>query len=76
MGARWVTCVPLLLGGVLWPGPGTASSAAREQVRPPLSSAPRIECPQPRTLRLRRFEDGSAQLRCAGRVIARISVPG
>lgn len=38
--------------------------------------APRIECPAPQTLRLRRFEDGSAQVLCAGRVIVRISVPG
>jgi len=33
-------------------------------------------CPRPRTLRLRRYEDGSARLTCAGRVLVRISVPG
>jgi hypothetical protein len=38
--------------------------------------APRLSCERPRTLRLHRFEDGSAQLKCAGRVIARVSVPG
>jgi hypothetical protein len=37
---------------------------------------PRIECERPRTLRLRRFEDRSARLECAGRILVRISVPG
>jgi hypothetical protein len=41
-----------------------------------LTETPRVECHRPRTLRLRRFEDGSAQLRCAGRVLVRVSVPG
>lgn len=36
----------------------------------------RIDCGQPMTLRLRRFEDGSAWLLCGPRVLARISVPG
>jgi hypothetical protein len=36
----------------------------------------RIECRIPRELRLRRFEDRSAQLLCGRRVIVRISVPG
>lgn len=38
--------------------------------------APRVECEQPRTLRLRRFEDGSAQLRCAGHILVRVAAPG
>lgn len=37
---------------------------------------PRILCERPSTLRLRRFEDRSAQLICSGRVLARIAVPG
>lgn len=37
---------------------------------------PRVECPQPSTLHLARFEDGSARLECARRVLVRISVPG
>jgi hypothetical protein len=45
-----------------WHHPGT----------PPL----RVRCSQPGTLGLRRFEDGSAQLRCAGRVLVRVAVPG
>lgn len=39
-------------------------------------SAPRLFCEHPRTLHLHRFEDRSATLECAGRVIARVSVPG
>jgi hypothetical protein len=44
-----------------------------EPVRPP---AFRAWCGEPTRLRLRRFEDGSAQLLCDGRLLARISVPG
>ncbi|MGD9734874.1 MAG: hypothetical protein AB7V58_04590 [Solirubrobacterales bacterium] len=46
---------------------------------PPLAAAgpvPRILCQRPPTLRLRRFEDRSAQVICSGRVLARIAVPG
>jgi hypothetical protein len=38
-------------------------------------AAPRVVCAHPATLRLLRFEDGSAQLRCAGRVLVRVSSP-
>lgn len=37
---------------------------------------PRVDCERPGTLRLRRFEDRSARLECAGRVLVRVSVPG
>ncbi len=37
---------------------------------------PRVHCERPGTLRLRRFEDRSAWLECAGRVLVRVSVPG
>jgi hypothetical protein len=40
------------------------------------SPAIRTRCASPRRLRLDRFEDGSAQVRCAGRILVRISVPG
>jgi hypothetical protein len=36
----------------------------------------RVQCDRPSTLRLARFEDGSARLVCAGRVLVLISVPG
>jgi hypothetical protein len=36
----------------------------------------RVECDQPRTLRLHRFEDGSARLECGSRLLVRISAPG
>jgi hypothetical protein len=38
-------------------------------------SAARVECVKPGTLRLVRYEDASARLYCAGRVLVRISVP-
>ena len=34
-----------------------------------------VSCAHPRRLRLVRFEDGSAQLKCAERVLVRVSVP-
>lgn len=39
-------------------------------------TAIRTECERPGSLRLVRFEDGSAQLRCAGRILMRVAVPG
>jgi hypothetical protein len=36
----------------------------------------RVECATPHTLRLYRFEDGSARLECGARTLVRISVPG
>ena len=38
-------------------------------------SALRVECEKPGTLRLVRYEDASARLYCAGRVLVRIGVP-
>jgi hypothetical protein len=38
--------------------------------------APAVLCEHPRRLRLHRFEDRSARLECAGRVLLRVSVPG
>ncbi len=53
------------------------SPAAGSQVSPLGGPAvPRVRCERPRTLRLHRFEDRSAWLECAGRVLARVSVPG
>lgn len=53
-----------------------SGAAGLSNGRPAPAAVPlRAECRHPQTLRLRRFEDGSAQLRCAGRVIVRVSVP-
>lgn len=52
------------------------ASGLAEAHPPRAGAAPRVHCESPRTLHLRRFEDGSAQLLCARRVIVRISVPG
>jgi hypothetical protein len=46
---------------------GIASAADRR--------APRVECQEPRLLRLVRYEDGSARLYCGERVLVRVSVP-
>jgi hypothetical protein len=40
------------------------------------SAAFAVHCERPATLRLIRFEDGSAQLRCGRRLLVRVSVPG
>jgi hypothetical protein len=43
----------------------------------PVHSHPlRIQCDRPLALHLARFEDGSARLECARRVLVLISVPG
>jgi hypothetical protein len=73
----------LLLGVALWPAcsPNAVQVGGRFA---PAGRVPRtllpwrpigLQCERPRTLGLRRFEDGSAWVLCAGRVLARISVP-
>jgi hypothetical protein len=49
---------------------------ADPRLDPPVPIPDRVSCSRPATLRLRRFEDGSAWLLCAGRVLVRVSVPG
>ncbi len=61
-----------LLFSVARAEPRTAVFGAAKSAPP----APRVECPQPPTLHLARFEDGSARLECAHRVLVRVSVPG
>ncbi|HET7589197.1 MAG TPA: hypothetical protein VFK14_03285 [Solirubrobacterales bacterium] len=57
--------------------PEGAFSRTHDDVRELGQLAPlRVGCERPRTLRLRRFEDRSARLECAGRVLVRVSVPG
>lgn len=71
-GVLLVTLAPgAVTGGLLARGVG-AEPAAEPVAAPP----PRVHCAAPETLRLRRFEDGSAQLLCAGRVLVRVAVPG
>ncbi len=59
-----VALIMILAAAVLW---AAGSAVAAPSVR--------VECPRPRTLRLVRYEDRSARLYCAGRVLVRISVP-
>jgi hypothetical protein len=67
-GAWLVTLGPGLLFAAI---AGTPAAGERTDSRP----TPRVECTRPGTLRLHRFEDGSAQLLCARQVIVRVSVP-
>lgn len=66
----------------IWQAPPRSDARLAEGGRPPAVSPigelgpPRVHCPRPATLRLRRFEDRSARLECAGRVLVRVSVPG
>ena len=72
-GACLVTLAPGLASATAVNETMVPSAPAQPQ---PLSAGPlRAECEAPRTIRLRRFEDGSAQLFCAGRVLVRVSVP-
>lgn len=49
-----------------------ACAAATSRAAPP----PRLSCARPDLLKLERFEDGSAQLRCGSHLLVRISSPG
>lgn len=70
-GALLVTLTPgTLLAGVLLAGLDQKAAAD-----PPAATQARVHCSAPKTLRLRRFEDRSAQLLCGRRVIVRVSVP-
>lgn len=75
-GRRWfagvclVTLAPgLATGAALSKGTASTIESTRNQVA-------RVECAAGSNLRLRRFEDRSAQLFCGRRLIVRISVPG
>jgi hypothetical protein len=75
---RWL--LPLLAAALLTLGASFSSvgtsGATDPALRPIGIAAPRVRCEHPGTLRLRRFEDRSARLECAGRVLVRVSVPG
>ena len=71
-GVLLVTLAPgAIFSGLLMRGIDAEATA-----EPAVASPPRLHCDAPATLRLRRFEDRSAQLLCGRRVIVRISVPG
>lgn len=73
-GALLVTLAPgAVFSGLLMRG---IEAEAKPAAEPAVASSPRVHCAAPATLRLRRFEDRSAQLLCGHRVIVRISVPG
>ncbi len=78
-GAWLVTLAPAALSAsVLAAGLGGGGVSQGEPPEAATSTRPstRVACPTPETLRLRRFEDGSAQLLCGRRVTVRVSVPG
>jgi hypothetical protein len=73
--------IPLLVASLVTlafslSSPGSPVRAATVADEPIRLSPPRLACGRPRTLHLRRFEDGSALLECGGRILARVSVPG
>lgn len=73
-GRRWFAGVCLV---TLAPGAVTAIAVTESVAvvaEAPAKRVPRVECD--RELRLRRFEDRSAQLLCGDRVVVRVSVPG
>jgi hypothetical protein len=57
------------------PGSRSDASSSVSAAPRPIAASLRTECATPRALRLRRFEDGSAQLLCGPRVIVRVSSP-
>ncbi len=76
---RWL--LPLLAAALLTLGVSFSSlglSGVAAALVPPVraAAAPRVHCERPGALRLRRFEDRSARLECAGRILVRVSVPG
>jgi len=60
--------LPLLAAALVTLALSMASADARPSYR--------VECDRPLTLRLHRFEDGSARLECHARTLVRVSVPG
>lgn len=56
--------------------PGSPADLRPLPLRAPDRRAPALLCDHPARLHLHRFEDHSARLECAGRVLLRISVPG
>ena len=76
---RWL--LPLLVAALLTLAASQWSSGLSGVAAPLVpavraAAVPRVHCVLPRTRRLRRFEDRSARLECAGRVLVRVSVPG
>ena len=72
----------LLLAIALWPAcsPNAVQVSGRFAAGAPLRvllpwRPTHLYCERPRALQLRRFEDGSAWILCAGRILARVSVP-
>ncbi len=74
--------IPLLVASLLTlafslSSVGKARTAEPGPVPSPRAVGPlRVHCEHPGSLRLRRFEDRSARLECAGRILVRVSVPG
>jgi hypothetical protein len=82
MGIRMAFLVAMAVAAVV-----LAVTASSPRAEPAISSRPHLvasmtrrppgaRCQKPRALRLVRFEDGSAQLRCGPRILFRVTVPG
>lgn len=71
--------LPPLIASLLTLAVSLSPPAGAERVEragPPGAGSSKARCQAPDTLRLRRFEDGSAWLLCGGRVLVRVTVPG
>jgi hypothetical protein len=73
--APFLVTFSALLSAIIPVVPSGAAADLSEGRPAPATVPLQTECRAPQTLRLRRFEDESAQLLCAGRVIVRVSVP-
>jgi hypothetical protein len=68
-----VFSVTLLVAAMRWL-PETSMPVVRDRYRS--GAVAPLSCVDPILLRIQRFEDGSAKLRCGDRLLARISSPG
>jgi hypothetical protein len=62
----------LTLGVSVWPA--CSSQAVGVTPFPAAVGPPRVQCATPRSVRLHRFEDGSARLECGRRILVRVSL--
>jgi hypothetical protein len=76
MTLRALLAIALVLSTMLFGAARAESRTAVFGVSKSAPPVPRVECPRPLMLHLARFEDGSARLECAHRVLVRVSVPG
>ncbi|HEY8081986.1 MAG TPA: hypothetical protein VIE64_00340 [Solirubrobacterales bacterium] len=70
-----VVSMLLTTGTSAAPGPRLGKATVVTSAPGDARTALAVRCEHPATLRLIRFEDGSAQLRCGRRILVRVSIP-